>query len=475
MDQENIQTSTQTTEQKPIKKKNKFLRFLKWFFITILGLIVLFFFIPIILGIIFRDIPPIDNSDLQLPVVIIPDDQNIYFNLVAKDEKTGLMNKPKIVFIFTGSSTEQDLKDMVSGKKAWDEKVVKEFVFQNEKAFNQLSQVVNKKYFQNPNLIDQNKVTDIVIFSDETVLPPVNSFWYFPYFGAVRAHYLIKQNKDKEAFDEMFNILRLAQKIQDSQLTFLQYFGARTMKERGLDFLQTTVASSTLTAAELIQYSQEIDEFYNSRDGFAKAVKLEYHLWINNIDYRMTNKDSSQEIPSLPEGYFPSFSSFYFHPNEVKLLIANMARCELKQTEECMARLREEDSFDEFESLEQNNTAAFLFKMYTTKNIGGRLLFSILMEPSLIPSWDRYMMEKEMKVAQTQAILALKAFKNDTGNLSASLDELTPKYLPVTYIEKVGKDALKYIPEKKIIYTVGTDGKDDGGDPTKDDVYQITF
>ncbi|HEY2785407.1 MAG TPA: hypothetical protein VGJ05_10565 [Fimbriiglobus sp.] len=71
---------------------------------------------------------------------------------------------------------------------------------------------------------------------------------------------------------------------------------------------------------------------------------------------------------------------------------------------------------------------------------------------------------------------ALQAFKKDTGKFPAKLDELAPKYLPSVPDDLFSGKPLIYKPDEKgyLLYSVGTNGKDDGGrwyddDPPGDD------
>jgi hypothetical protein len=72
-----------------------------------------------------------------------------------------------------------------------------------------------------------------------------------------------------------------------------------------------------------------------------------------------------------------------------------------------------------------------------------------------------------------QTFIALANFKNQNGGFPNSLNELVPEF-----IDKIPKDTfsgkdLRYLPEKGIIYSVGADNVDNGGNPKSDIIIDI--
>jgi len=69
-------------------------------------------------------------------------------------------------------------------------------------------------------------------------------------------------------------------------------------------------------------------------------------------------------------------------------------------------------------------------------------------------------------------MIAIKAFKNETGSYPSSLDDLVPKYLSSIPIDSFDGKSLKYSATKKIIYSVGEDLEDSSGS-TGDDWWKM--
>lgn len=68
------------------------------------------------------------------------------------------------------------------------------------------------------------------------------------------------------------------------------------------------------------------------------------------------------------------------------------------------------------------------------------------------------------------AILALESYKHDHGHYPDTLDELLPDYLPREPIDYADRKPLRYrrTDDRYVLYSIGADGRDDGGDTTID-------
>jgi hypothetical protein len=63
-----------------------------------------------------------------------------------------------------------------------------------------------------------------------------------------------------------------------------------------------------------------------------------------------------------------------------------------------------------------------------------------------------------------QGVLALRDYEAEEGRLPETLEALVPKYLPAVPEDPLTGAALKWNPQTKRLYSVGEDGRDDGGD-----------
>ncbi|MEO7676666.1 MAG: hypothetical protein ABIV39_07895 [Verrucomicrobiota bacterium] len=73
---------------------------------------------------------------------------------------------------------------------------------------------------------------------------------------------------------------------------------------------------------------------------------------------------------------------------------------------------------------------------------------------------------ENVTVSATQTILALRCYQMKYGNLPKSLDELVPEFLPAVPFDDFDGKTLRYSPDKKVVYSVGPDLIDSGGQRT---------
>jgi len=96
-----------------------------------------------------------------------------------------------------------------------------------------------------------------------------------------------------------------------------------------------------------------------------------------------------------------------------------------------------------------------------------RFILSKLLLPALdraIHAATRCETQREMTVAA----IALKRYQLRTGKLPPNLEALIPEFLPVLPIDYMDGKPFRYHPNVDgtfALYSVGEDGKDDGGDP----------
>jgi hypothetical protein len=69
-----------------------------------------------------------------------------------------------------------------------------------------------------------------------------------------------------------------------------------------------------------------------------------------------------------------------------------------------------------------------------------------------------------VQLQATRTILALRAYQLAHGNLPPDLNALVPEFLEAVPVDDFDGQPLRYSAEKKIVYSVGKNLKDDGGD-----------
>lgn len=432
---------TPQTSVQPKKRQWK-----KIFLITI-GVIVLLIIallsLPRFLNLFAKDIAPIDDSDLSLKVVTVSNSDNAYFDLLKLDNA-----------IYEPEGKSQIILDMLAGK-TWDDKVAEEVVSRNAQAFGYFAEAASKSKFQDPASADPTNITP------NTVLPKMNSWRTAARLSAIKAMYLAKQGKDKEAMDEALNSVSIGQKIQESQgpLASIEYLVAIVMKRIGLETVQKILITSKLSSSDLKQYTQSLSKYYKNEDGLINSFKGEYRMQSWSLDAIASgNPEALKEVVgeegSENLGIVNKVKdNYYFKPNKTKLLLADYARVNIKSANEPCGEIKA----SEIPKLAPNNPA----KLYTEENAIGKKLHDVV--AASLTSVITKKCKEDLLVAGTQTLFAVKAYKNDTNNYPSSLNDLIPAYLSSIPQDSFDGKSLKYSAEKKIIYSVGEDMQDSGG------------
>lgn len=399
-------------------------------------------FLPVLFSLFAKDIPPIDDSDLQLKFVSVSASDNAYFDLIKLES---IVYKPE--------AKSSLILNMIRGK-SWDNLLAEEIVSRNSKAYEYFAAAARKPKFQDPAFSDPSKI------SAEAKLPPMASWRKMALLSAIRALYLARQGRDAEAIDEALNSVKIGQKIQDSQAPLIEYMVATDMKGVGLEAMQKIVLQSKLYPAKLIRYVNELNQFYKNEDGLVTSLKGEYQIQSKSVDLLAKGIANGQrdltEISAVLKGYpidYPKLGRFfYFQPNKTKAMFAENARRGIKDANKPCGKVKADGV---------PKLAPSMPWFFITENAIGKILHDIVVVG--LGSVKIRKCEDDLLVAATQAIFAIKAYHNDNNNYPTSLNELVPRYLSSVPFDPFDGKPLRYSREKKILYSVGQEMKDHGG------------
>jgi hypothetical protein len=395
-------------------------------------------FATIVVFVFSRDILPPDDKDLALKTIVIPKEENAFYDLERLGnslEKTLVVREPPDIF------------DYLAGKK-WDEAAIAKALEENKYALSLFDAAVQKPKFQDPAFADPTKIS---LGARITTVSATNSIVRI---SALMALHLMKQGREKEALDEAMKIVELGGKMQKSQGTFIHYLAAAGIKRVGLETIQRIARESKMLSPEIVRpYITRLETFTQNEEELRQAFKMEYHMNALSTDMVASGKlwfGAEEGVPPAPGADHP----FHFKPNKTKLLFAQLSRDYIADVGKPCAQI-------ETKEVERKIPKPSAVKLLFTENGIGQLMYdaaAVGLKELIISKCG-----EDFHVAATQAMLALRAYRVAQGVYPASLQELVPNYIPQIPLDPFDGQPIRYSATKKILYSVGKDGVDSGG------------
>lgn len=408
---------------KRIKKKGK----------VIIGIVVL-----ILLGVFIvykvrsRDAPPPDDQDLAVVFSDVPDEENAltYFKraasiLLADDKETELF-------------TEQ------LSTKRYDPEFSREFIEKRDEGFQVFKQGLERTRFEVPKL-------DFDPLRLNPIHRELRSQWRsIARVESTRALHSFKQGREKEALEIATDIIRFGQMIENCREPLTTYLVGEAVMLIGLSRFSQIITETELRPEELKPYVQRLEQFQGNEEGLINTFKVEYHVYCDLIDFSTQRRSP----------YRKARVGYTFKPNETKRLFAKTCRALIENVPRHLSEMSRIET-------QVRGALPVRIRYYVQPNFAGRIMVELT-----IPASELMLLRKckeNVLISATQLLVALKCYKLDYGQLPETLDELVPEFIDRMPIDDFDGKPLRYSKEKKIIYSVGSDLKDDGG-PTVEEI-----
>jgi hypothetical protein len=287
---------------------------------------------------------------------------------------------------------------------------------------------------------------------------------------SIRVFVFFRAKNEREAFDTAFKMIRFGHRIENSGGPVIHYFVGSSIKARGLLRIQQMTAQSTLKESDVIKFIRELDSFRSNKEGLTNALKVDYQLgclYINDFAAGKILSTNSGEQTVNSIGLKPLFNAA-----KTQQKFAQAIRIVRDNISKPFGKM-------DWSGLPLVETNTSVWRRLVSGNALGDMIFDML-EPSLEGRSARKCRE-DVNVTATQLLLALKIYKKEQGRLPASLSELVPEFFPQVPIDDFDGKPFRYLPDKKLIYSVGPDLKDSGGEnshknPISDDIsFRIEF
>lgn len=392
-----------------------------------------------------------DDSDLVLEKTTIQVD-NAYYELIKIND----------IYHRLEYNTRQQLDDMAKGKN-WNDEIVNEMIANNTEALATLAKASKRSVYQNPEWANPENV------SYNSVIPPLNSWRDIALIANVNAQKLVREKKYDEAYEQISDILKVSYLIRTSRISFIEYLVAEVMYFYGLE-ASLYLTNHTADKAVLLEIVNQLDEYDDTTEGLVDSYKMEY-LYISKVLETIADADESdyETADLLDVGVERKYLKLlkdrrYFDPEKTKGYHASLWRKQIiNATRDCW-------NFETVDRLTPPGTfttsdAGYAFDdeyLHSTDNSFGKILFD--MSTDSATDINQLKCETQAKTRVVQTVVGMKAYRLDNGAHPKTVEQLAPDYLKVIPTDPYDGKPIKYIQEKKMVYSIGSNMLDDGGD-----------
>lgn len=385
-----------------------------------------------------------NDSDLIPARVEVPVESNAFWTLLKATNE-----------LYWPQKLEHKLDDL-SDNTNWDNSLAADVLEKNHNCLDLFDEAMRQPFF----LVPEPKTFD-------EAWPYLANWKAVSRVEAIQAIALFRKKKEKEAFDSDFKIIEFGQRAENSGGPIIHYLVGVAIKSIGLRNIQRMIPQTALQETNLAKMIARLNAYQADQEGLTNALKVEYQVERRFLDDLAAGKVSTNS--SASDGPVISFGSkIVFNATKTKMKLAQTARVIRDNLSKPYSEIRWSD-------LPVVATNASIWQRLFSGNAVGDILVQML-QPSL-QSFATRKCRENVEVTATQLLLALKIYKMQYGKLPPSLSELVPEFFPQVPTDDFDGKPFRYLPDKKLIYSVGPDLKDSGGEARRNnsDSYDLPF
>ena len=283
------------------------------------------------------------------------------------------------------------------------------------------------------------------------------------YLRMVRARWHRMHRQGKAALDELMKGIELTDRIEyEGDVTL--YVVASSGKLACCRAFVEMLGDSTLTAEQLSSYISRLRKYEADKKGMAKVLGADYASCVSIFEKLLNASPEELEREGLAPGKYSE--GYYFNLNATKKILAELHRDAIRNIPLPYA----EQDLQKVE-LPDTDTLAGKIKAALTPNLEGRAIARM----TSLKGFLREKCRENTHVRATQAAIAVRCYELENGCLPDYLEQLVPKYLDRIPEDDFNGEPLRYDLDKRLIYSVGSNLKDDGGKDRDDIVVHLEF
>jgi hypothetical protein len=330
--------------------------FLKFLAVAIFILAIIVFVIPLFLSIVKgKDMPPVDDSNLQLQTINLSKEENAFYDL---NKLYDTEKHQELISLKNVPAGKQLASDYLKSDE-WDQEAVMQLLADNEDVLQYFTDAAAKGVFQLPDADNQLKI------SSDMPVTPLNSWREASRLSGVNAIWLAKNGKSREALDEAFKSIVVGNAIENSQGLLITHLVGIGIKDNGLDILQKVISIIPQDSPLLSEYQSKLGNYQAKGNStpFINEYLVVKQAW-DNIEQGGNNRFGMfSKILIKNKFYYKKNLTISYHFDFYNKLAIEAGK-DCSEVKKVGKSIR---------SLERDN----LIKMYFTENLVGKYYVEI--------------------------------------------------------------------------------------------------
>lgn len=381
------------------------------------------------------DIETVDDSSMRIIQTEVPEEQNGYLILIQAGQRREKFKELEGL---------KDLRDLSPSVAA---KVKSKY----KERFEIMDRAISLPHTLDP---------DIASLSYDSPIPPFLSIRQLAKMRVALAWLDFQSGKRQEALNEILKVLQVGQLMENSEGTLICYLVGNAIKRDALQMLYYMFSETDIPEETIYEWIQNLKDFRENTKSWGISFKGEYRLadiLIKNpaeID-KFTVIDGKRTSHWFLRNSF--IRSFIFKPNKTRKSFLDYYTLIIESAGKYYNEMNlVEPSFFAL------NTQWALVKSFLRGNLVGEIMMAIT-----IPNFSTVLERRcytDFLIESSRLRLALLAYKLKNGNTPETLKKLVPEYLTEIPADPFDGKPIRYNQEKNILYSVGKNIIDDGGD-----------
>jgi len=371
----------------------------------------------------------------------IPDEENGY-DLFTDAAENAWPSPLPIASEFQAFGEKADLVLDVLSRRVWDDEVAAGILEQNAEVLALYDAGMARPHLQFPEDMGLAPLVDASAFGWARLMDVV----------ALRAARLGAQGDEEAAFAEALCLLEFGHRIEHGQGHLTAYLRGPCAKGEALRLLRDLAGRTSVGSGQLKAHARRVAAYRVDPEALADAFRCEHERLAHAAGAIKRGEIDCLLNPTEHVGRAAGqFCAYLIQPNRTRRMAAAAFRTYIDNVPRHYADI-----------VPVNHPVPDPLRLrdLLSPNAFGRLLYGFAQG---LESALELKCCENVDVGATGALLAMRAFKAENGRLPRTLDELVPDYLDAVPVDDFDGSPLRYSPEKRALYSVGSDLADGGG------------